>query len=137
MNCVQQFLLVCLAVVSLDSLPPVVEAAEKPKVTSPIHQRRLRFVAAIEKQIARLDGTSSKTPGNAGWVWQSEDGNWFVSPRYGRTPIELAPGLNSIKCSSEEDVVANLGKLKSLTSEGKLDELLEAAASEIRSRFGK
>ncbi|MDU8946444.1 hypothetical protein [Ovoidimarina sediminis] len=114
------------------------EAAEKPKVTSPVHQRRQKFITAIDKQIAKLvDGSSGSAQGKAGWVWQSDDGTWFVSPRYGRTPVELAPGMNAIKCSSQEDAAKNLAKLKTLTSEGKLDGILEAAASEIRSRFGK
>jgi hypothetical protein len=114
------------------------EAAEKPKVTSPVHQRRIKFVASIDKQIAKLEQDAGGiNASRAGWVWQSDDGKWFVSPRYGRTPIELAPGLNSIKCTDESDVVKNLAKLKALTTEGKLDGILEAAATEIRSRFGK
>lgn len=114
------------------------EAAEKPKVTSPVHQRRMKFVAAIDKQTAKLeDGTAGKLQSRAGWVWQSESGDWFVSPRYGRTPIELAPGMTAIKCSSEQEALKNLTKLKTLTSEGKLDAVLDVAASEIRSRFGK
>ena len=114
------------------------DAAEKPKLTSPVQQRRMKFTSAIDKQLAKLEGRSTSTlTSKAGWVWQSESGEWFVSPRYGRTPIELAPGLNSIKCSSEGDVLKNLAKLKTLTSEGKLDAVLDAAAAEIRSRFGK
>ena len=114
------------------------EAAEKPKSTSPLHQRRLKFITAIDKQITKFEENASGTAlGKAGWLWQSEDGEWFVSPRYGRTPIELAPGMNAIKCSSQQDAVKDLTKLKKLTSEGKLDAVLEATASEIRSKFGK
>jgi hypothetical protein len=113
------------------------EAAEKPKVTSPVHQRRQKFLTAIGKQLSKLEEGAETPPNKTGWVWQSESGDWFVSPRYGRTPIELAPGMNSIKCTSYDDVMENLAKLKALTSEGKLDAVLEAAASEIRSRFGK
>ena len=114
------------------------EAAEKPKVTSPVHQRRQKFITAIGKQVAKQgDGSNGRVLGKAGWVWQSDDGTWFVSPRYGRTPIELAPGMNAIKCASQQDAAKNLAKLKTLTSEGKLDDVLEVAASEIRSRFGK
>ena len=114
------------------------EAAEKPKATNPVHQRRAKFLTAIDKQVAKLDaGTPGTKQGRAGWVWQSEKGEWFVSPRYGRTPIKLAPGMNAIKCSGPEDALKSLEKLKTLTSEGKLDAVLDAAASEIRSRFGK
>jgi len=109
------------------------DAAEKPKTSNPIHQRRLKFVSAIDKQVGNVADGNVGT----GWVWQTNSGDWFVSPRYGRTPIELAPGLNSIKCSSSDDALKNLNKLKALTSEGKLDDVLEAAAAEIRSRFGK
>lgn len=111
------------------------EAAEKPKTTNPVHQRRLKFTTTIDKQVANLQAGS--TGGRGGWVWQSEKGEWFVSPKYGRTSIELAPGLNSIKCSGSDDAIKNLAKLKTMTSEGKLDRVLEAAAAEIRSRFGK
>jgi hypothetical protein len=61
----------------------------------------------------------------------------FTSPHYGKGPLELAPGLNSMKSSGSDDVVKNLQKLKTLASEGKMDAALETVAAEIRSRFGK
>tara|TARA_R110002094_G_scaffold197574_2_gene170031 strand:- start:214 stop:585 length:372 start_codon:yes stop_codon:yes gene_type:complete len=114
------------------------EAAEKPKTNNSTHQRRQKFIAAVDKQFAALPGGNSTVLSrSSNWVWQSEKGDWFISPRYGKAPLELAPGLNSIKCSSTDDAVKTLQKLKTLASEGKLDTVLEAAASEIRSRFGK
>jgi len=114
------------------------EAAEKPKTTNPVHRRRQKFISAIDKQFVQMpDGSSAIVSKNSNWVWQSDKGAWFISPRYGKAPLELAPGLNSIKCSGAEDAVENLNKLKALTSEGKLDDVLEAAAADIRSRFGK
>lgn len=113
-------------------------AAEKPKAILPSHQRRQKFIAAINKQLAGLsnDGTASPLV-KSNWVWTSDEGDWFISPRYGKALVKLAPNMNSIKCSDEKDVIQNLQKLKALTVEGKLDSALETAASEIRSRFGK
>lgn len=112
------------------------EAAEKPKASSPSAQRRQKFIAAVDKQldgIPKEDGDSFKST----WVWKSDQGDWFISPRYGKAVLELAQGLNAIKCTDAKDVANNLQKLKVLASEGKLDEVLDAAASAIRSRFGK
>ncbi|WJY20426.1 hypothetical protein QTA57_11205 [Fontisubflavum oceani] len=114
------------------------EAVERPKTTSPVHQRRMKFISAIDKQLTSLteDGSGKGARGR-GWVWQSEAGEWFVSPRYGRSAIKLAPGMKAIKCADEKDVIDNLAKLKALASDGKLDKVLEAAAADIRSRFAK
>jgi hypothetical protein len=112
------------------------EAAEKPKAIQPFAQRRQKFIAAVEKQLASVpdDVTSTIT---STWVWKSDEGEWFISPRYGRTPLELSPGLNAIKCVDVADVAKNLQKLKALADEGKLDDVLMEAATTIRSRFGK
>ena len=50
------------------------EAADKPKTTNPIHQRRLKFVTALDKQVATLQAGS--TGGRGGWVWQNDSGEW-------------------------------------------------------------
>lgn len=114
------------------------EAADKPKTTNPVNQRRHKFISAIDKQFVSMPGGNSTILSRtSNWVWQSDKGAWFISPRYGKAPLELSPGLNSIKCTNAEDAVENLNKLKTLASEGKLDTVLEAAAAEIRSRFGK
>jgi len=113
-------------------------AAEKPKSTNPTHQRRQKFIAAIDKQFAALPGGNSTVLSrSSNWVRQSDKGEWFISPRYGKAPLELAAGLHAIKCSGADDAVKNLQKLKALAAEGKLDAVLGAAASEIRSRFGR
>tara|TARA_R110002049_G_scaffold265086_1_gene441204 strand:+ start:1439 stop:1780 length:342 start_codon:yes stop_codon:yes gene_type:complete len=106
------------------------------KAIQPFAQRRLKFIAALDKQLAGVpdDGTSTIT---STWVWKSDEGDWFISPCYGRTPLELAPGLNAIKCADVADVAMNLQKLKALADEGKLDDVLMEAATTIRSRFGK
>ena len=114
------------------------EAAEKPKTSNPIHQRRHKFISAIDKQIDRsADGSTTLITVRSSWVWQTDNGEWLISPRYGKAPLELAPVLNSIKCTDVDDVVDNLVKLKMMASEGKLDKILEAAAASIRSRFQK
>ncbi|MGR3761720.1 hypothetical protein ACUXV3_16560 [Roseobacteraceae bacterium NS-SX3] len=112
------------------------EAAEKPKASQPSSQRRQKFIAAIDKQIAGMPDDGAATI-KSSWVWKSDQGDWFISPRYGKAPLELAPGLNAIKCADAKDVAGNLEKLKALVTEGKLDDVLEAAATAIRSRFGK
>lgn len=112
------------------------EAVEKPKNNQPTSQRRQKFIAAVEKQLAGMAGASGGAVGSS-WIWKSDKGEWFISPRYGKGALELAPGMASIKCTDAKDVIENLNKLKALTAEGKLDDALEAAASAIRSRFGK
>ncbi|MEP1592894.1 hypothetical protein [Sulfitobacter sp.] len=112
------------------------EAAEKPKASQPSTLRRQKFIAAIDKQLAGMpDGDTGNI--KSAWVWKSDQGDWLISPRYGKAPLELAPGLNAIKCTDAKDVAENLRKLKTLAGEGKLDGVLEGAASAIRSRFGK
>ncbi|UWR03776.1 hypothetical protein K3740_03495 [Ruegeria conchae] len=113
------------------------EAAEKPKTTLPSHQRRQKFIAAIDKQLAGMAAGEASTSTKSTWVWQSSKGDWFISPRYGKASLELAPGLSAIKCKDAEDVMQNLEKLKALTNDGKLDAVLETAATAIRSRFEK
>ncbi len=112
------------------------EAVEKPKAIQPFAQRRQKFIAAVDKQLAGVpdDGTCTIT---STWVWKSDEGDWFISPCYGRTPLELAPGLNAIKCVDVADVAKNFQKLKGLADEGKMDDVLMEAATTIRSRFGK
>jgi hypothetical protein len=114
------------------------EAAEKPKANNATHMRRRKFIAAVERQFEAVPGcTSSVLSGTSNWVWQSDKGDWYITPRYGRASLELAPGLNSIKCSGSGDVVTNLEKLKTLSSEGEMDAALDAAADKIRNRICK
>lgn len=112
------------------------ESAEKPKAIQPFFHRRRKFIAALDKQLACMPGDGGSTITST-WVWKSDDGDWFISPRYGRTPLELAPGLNAIKCVDAADVAKNFQKLKALADNGKLDDVLMQAATKIRSRFGK
>ncbi len=72
------------------------EAVEKPKATNPVHQRRAKFLTAIDKQVAKLEaGTPGTTQGRAGWVWQSEKGEWFVSTPPNRRRSSSIHGSNS------------------------------------------
>ncbi len=112
------------------------EAADKPKAIQPFAQRRQKFIAAVDKQLTGVPDDDASTITST-WVWKSDEGDWFISPCYGRTPLELSPGLNAIKCVDVQDASKNLQKLKTLADEGKLDDVLMAAATTIRSRFGK
>ncbi|MQQ10265.1 hypothetical protein GFB49_17495 [Epibacterium sp. SM1979] len=111
-------------------------AIAKPKSLSASHLRRQKFIAAIEKQLAAAR-VGDALPKASSWAWQSEAGEWFLSPRYGRAALELADGMATIKCGDAKGVVQSLQKLKSLAQDGQLDEVLEAAALAIRSRFAK
>lgn len=112
-------------------------AAVKPKTNHPILLRRQKFIAATEKQLAALyDDVSVQKP-KSNWIWQSEEGDWFISPRYGKAVLELSEGMTSIKCSDEQDVIKNLEKLKAFAADGKLDDVLNKVASAIRTRFGR
>jgi hypothetical protein len=114
------------------------EAAEKPKANNVIYIRRRKFIAGVARQFMTVPGGNTTVLSRTStWVWQSDDGVWFITPRYGRATLELAPGLNSIKCSGSGDVVNNLEKLKTLTVEGKMDPVLTAAAAKNDIRIGK
>jgi hypothetical protein len=108
------------------------DVAVKPKASQPFIQRRQKFIAAVEKQLVSIVDSDTST-----WAWKSDEDHWFISPLYGRTPLELSPGLNAIKCVDAADVVKNLQKLKILADEGKLDDVLAKAVTTIRRRFSK
>ncbi|MFC4214832.1 hypothetical protein [Pseudophaeobacter arcticus] len=57
------------------------EAAEKPKAIQPFAQRRQKFIAAVDKQLAGVpdDGTSTIT---STWAWKSDDGDFIFPPAF-------------------------------------------------------
>lgn len=81
-------------------------ADEKPKASLPSHQRRQKFIAAIDKHLAGLPDDGAGSPSlKSSWVWQSDKGDWFISPRYGKAALALAPGMTAIKCENAGAII--------------------------------
>jgi len=66
-----------------------------------------------------------------------EEGNYFISVKYGKKPVEIAKGKFSVQCESLQDVIEALTIVKEHVVRGELDAQLTAVAQSIRSNFGK
>ena len=123
------------------NLVPVV----KPETRNPIVSRRQRLLTAIDKQIATITVTvdggdlSTVTPGRKtpAWYWMDEGGNYFVSIKYGKKPVEIGKGKYSIQCESLREIIDALKIVKEHVIRGELDSQLTTLAKSIRRNFGK
>jgi hypothetical protein len=107
--------------------------------------RRQRLITAIDKQINLLDRTTDdqdtstvvsgrKTPP---WYWMDEQGNYFVSIKYGKKPIEIAKGKFSIQGKSLADIADALKTVKEHVILGEFDPQIAEIAKSIRRNFAK
>ena len=62
------------------------------------------------------------------WWWRNEAGKVNLVVRYGARIIELAKGKNSIELLSEADVIPTLELLKTIISNGELDDAITAVS---------
>ena len=123
------------------NLVPVV----KPETRNPIVSRRQRLLTAIDRQMAMINVTvdggdlSTVTPGRKtpDWYWMDEDGNYFVSIKYGKKPVEIGKGKYSIQCESLREIIDALKIVKEHVIRGEIDGQLTALAKSIRKNFGK
>jgi hypothetical protein len=123
--------------------------------TSPAIQRRQKLIAKIDEQIclatAAMDGTEFKPTKfknvvNAetgeteykqvakkvrAWYWKNDAGKWNLVVRYGARIIELSKGKNSIELLSEADVIPTLELLKTIISNGELDEAITSVSKVV------
>ena len=119
---------------------------------SPVIQRRQKLIAKIDEQIclatAAMDGTEFKPTKfknvvNAetgdteykqvakkvrAWYWKNDAGKWNLVVRYGARIIELSKGKNSIELQSEADVIPTLELLKTIISNGELDDAITSVS---------
>ena len=70
------------------------------------------------------------------WFW-SDNNKTFVQIRYGTRVLELQKGKNTIECASADDLLKNLGIVRTCVANGELDSVIEAASVKVRERFGK
>ena len=121
---------------------------------SPVMQRRQKLLAKIDEQIemaqAAANGTvftatKSKNVVNAegvteykqvakkvrAWYWKNDAGKWNLVVRYGARIIELSKGKNSIELLSEADVIPTLELLKTIISNGELDDAITAVSKAV------
>ena len=123
--------------------------------TSPAIQRRQKLIAKIDEQIclatAAMDGTEFKPTKfknvvNAetgdteykqvakkvrAWYWKNDAGKWNLVVRYGARIIELSKGKNSIELLSEADVIPTLELLKTIISNGEIDDAITAVSKAV------
>jgi hypothetical protein len=117
-------------------------------------QRRQKLIAKIDEQIemaqAAANGiaftaTKFKNVVNAegvteykqvakkvrAWYWKNDAGKWNLVVRYGARIIELSKGKNSIELLSEADVIPTLELLKTIISNGELDDAITAVSKAV------
>ena len=70
------------------------------------------------------------------WFW-TDNNKKFVQIRYGTRVLELQKGKNTIECAGQDDLLKNLGIVKTAVASGELDSVIEAASVKVRERFGK
>ena len=67
----------------------------------------------------------------------NEDGQIYLQSKYGKMALELGKGKLSIKGSSLEDVVSNLGIVETMVNKGEFDAMVTTISKDIRSKFAK
>jgi hypothetical protein len=121
---------------------------------SPVMQRRQKLIAKIDEQIemaqAAANGTTFKATKfknvvNAegvteykqvakkvrAWYWKNDAGKYNLVVRYGARIVELSKGKNSIELLSEADVIPTLELLKTIISNGELDEAIKSVSKVV------
>lgn len=111
----------------------------KPTGKSETVERRQRLVTSIQHQISQLNTTiqgidtlGRKKPD---WYWLNDKGEYLVSLRYGKQPVELQKGKYSVKCEDLEGVLVALEVFKEVVEKGELDSKLQVIANAIRKNF--
>lgn len=70
------------------------------------------------------------------WFWvDGTNSKAFVQIRYGNRPLELAKGKATIEVANTEELLKVMDQLRSAVADGELDEVLQKAADDRRSRF--
>jgi hypothetical protein len=121
---------------------------------SPVMQRRQKLIAKIDEQIEMAQAAANGTAFTAtkfknivnaegvteykqvakkvrAWYWKNDAGKWNLVVRYGARIIELSKGKNSIELLSEADVIPTLELLKTIISNGELDDAITAVSKVV------
>ena len=114
-------------------------ADTKPIGKSEVVERRKRVVKSIISQINQigdeLDGNVGLGRKKPSWYWMNEDGEYLVSLRYGKKPVELQKGKMAVKCQDLDGVRSVLEVFVEIVSKGEVDTKLEVMAKSIRRNF--
>jgi hypothetical protein len=65
------------------------------------------------------------------WYWKNDAGKWNLVVRYGARIVELSKGKNSIELLSEAEVIPTLELLKTIISNGELDDAITAVSKVV------
>lgn len=134
-------------------------AAQKPKQTTPIQQRRDKMVKRIWEQMelakaqqqgstyapVKLRSYTDKTSGERvqvetrkrvkAWWFTADNGRLALSVRYGARVLELAKGKWAVDVGTDKELLPVLEALKQAVLAGELDAQLQAAAKTLREGF--
>ena len=94
--------------------------------------KRLKNVKDEKGNPTHIEVAKRVTP----WFW-TDNNKTFVQIRYGTRVLELQKGKNTIECASADDLLKNLGIVRTCVANGELDSVIEAASVKVRERFGK
>jgi hypothetical protein len=121
---------------------------------SPVMQRRQKLIAKIDEQIEMAQAAANGTAFTAtkfknvvnaegvteykqvakkvrAWWWKNDAGKYNLVVRYGARIVELSKGKNSIELLSEADVIPTLELLKTIISNGELDDAITAVSKAV------
>jgi len=111
----------------------------KPIGKSEAVERRQRVVNSIQHQINQLsdqiNGVHTLGRKKPEWYWMNEDGEYLVSLRYGKNPVELQKGKFAVKSIDLDGVLEVLDVFRDVVEKGELDSKLEVMAKAIRKNF--
>jgi hypothetical protein len=121
---------------------------------SPVMQRRQKLITKIDEQIEMAQAAANGTVFTAtkfknivnaegvteykqvakkvrAWYWKNDAGKWNLVVRYGARIIELSKGKNSIELLSEADIIPTLELLKTIISNGELDDAITVVSKAV------
>jgi len=110
-------------------------AVKKPEIINVAAQRRQRLVRRMDQQIGLLKSAKDGLLPRTSWAWIDDKGNYLLSLKYGRQPIELKKGMFAIECESIDVALDALTKLRAMVLDGDFDEQLAKASMDIRAKF--
>jgi phosphoenolpyruvate synthase/pyruvate phosphate dikinase len=113
----------------------VFAAQKKPRTLDRVSQRRKKIVAGIDQQIALVEQHQQGLSVKNAWFWQTDNGHYLLSIRYGRSEIELAKGMYSVDCADVVALTEALKEVRQMVLKGKLDDGLQKASDSLRAKF--
>ena len=136
--------------------------SKKHQTVAPIVVRRRKLVLKLDEQLAlceaqkagntyapkRLKTFVNKQTGERmtaevakrvkEWFWVSDNGKINLAVKYGAKTLPLnRKGANAIECSSGDELIATLSKLKEVVLNGDLDDAINEVSSITRDAFNK